>query len=191
MLETRIASSVEADFHERQVSCANEETHPTTKHASAITVSLQQCSDIISRRRPQVDPQADMLAGLQMHMKPNPPAAFPADLRADLDVNHRLDPPALPPIPIDEHYGDAEDNNPLESAYATAYQLRAPGVVKLDSEVAATMRREAAMDDAIFRPRFMLPRTPARELRRFGEYTNGPMIQRHVRKRKREEKDID
>jgi hypothetical protein len=54
---------------------------------------------------------------------------------------------ATPIVEIDEEYTDEH----VQEAYATAYQLRSPGMAQLEPGVADSMRREAAMDDALFR----------------------------------------
>jgi hypothetical protein len=190
MLEASTASLKDGDFHERHVRHPQEEEHLSKKRVSAITVSLQRCSDIISRDHTQVDPQAEMLVGLQMHMKADPPAGFPADLRADLGSKPRETPLAAPEIAIDDHADDDSFEDHIEGAYATAYQMRAAGTTRLESGVADTMRREAAMDDAIFRPNMRL--TMLIERRGTGESVgSGTAVRRDVRKRKRELKDTD
>ena len=191
-LDAGIASSTDGDFHERQVKRAQGEEYLNAKHVSAITVSVQQCSDIIGRDHVRISPQAEMLVGLQMHLKADPPAGIPADLRADLEPGYRPDSPASSAILIDDQLDDAPLIDHIEGAYATAYQLRPQGTARLASGVAETMRREAAMDDAIFRPNLRLTRKMGPERRWDGEHVGTvASVRRNVRKRKRETKDTD
>ena len=185
-LEASVASSSGADFLERQVKRDQEEEHLNTKHASAVAVSLQQYFDIIGQDHTQVDLQAEMLVGLQMHMEADPPTGTPADLRADLAPSCRPGSPAVPAIAVDDDYDDT-----TFAAYATAYQLRPPGTTQLDSGVRNTMRREAAMDDAIFQPLRLTSRKTLIERRIATEDAGAVTVHRNVRKRKRETKDTD
>jgi hypothetical protein len=181
--EESIASSTGSDFLERQVKRDQQEEHLNTKHVSAITVSLQQYSDIIGLDHSQVDPQADMLVGLQMHMDANPPTGTLADLHVDLIPTSCPERPALPPIKVDDN-----DDATFE-AYATAYRLRPPGTTRLDSGVRNTMRQEAAFDDAIFQPLRLTSHKTVFNRRIAAEDVGAVAVLRTVRKRKRETKD--
>jgi hypothetical protein len=182
-------SPADQAFHERQIERLEEDNHLNAEHAAAITLSVQRWCDIIAQDHIQVDAQADMLLGLQMHMTANPASGTPADLRADLEPNHQSDPRISPDVEPDDDASDDPFSANLQEAYATAYQLRVPGT-ELGFAVADTMRREAAMDDAIFRPN-RLRSTSAMliENRRAEECVGAVAVQRTVRKRKREEKD--
>lgn len=183
-------SPTDRGFHERQIERHEEDNYLNAEHAAAITLSVQRWCDIIAQDHIPVDAQADMLLGLQMHMTANPAPGTPTDLRADLERNHQPDPRIPPGVePDDEASGDPFYAN-LQDAYATAYQLRVPGTERLGFVVADTMRREAAMDDAIFRPNRLQSRSVMlTENRRAGECVGAVAVQRSVRKRRREEKD--
>jgi hypothetical protein len=183
-------SPTDQAFHERQIERLEEDNHPNAEHAAAITLSVQRWCDIIAQDHIQVDAQADMLLGLQMHMTANPAPGTPADLRADLEPNHQPDPRIPPGVELDDEASDEPFYANLQDAYATAYQLRVPGTDRLGFVVADTMRREAAMDNAIFRPNRLWSRSAMLiENRRAGDCVGAVAVQRPVRKRRREEKD--
>ena len=179
-------SLTDQGFHERQIECLEEDNHLNTEHA----LSVQQWCDTIVQDHIQVDAQADMLLGHQMHMTASPAPGTPADLRANLEPNYQPDPRIPPGVEVD----DEADGEPfyanLQEAYAMAYQFRVPGMERLSFVIADTIRREAAMDDAIFRPnRLRSTSATLIENRRAGECVGAVAVQRTVRKRKREEKD--
>jgi hypothetical protein len=183
-------SPTDQGFHERQIERLEEDNHLGAGHAAAITLSVQRWCDIIAQDHIQVDAQADMLLGLQMHMTANPAPGTPADLRADLEPNHQPDPRISPDVEPDDEAGDDPFYASLQDEYATAYQLQVPGMERLGFVVADTMRREAAMDDAIFRPnRLQSRRAILIENRRARDCVGEVAVQRSVRKRRREEKD--
>ena len=183
-------SPTDQGFHERQIERLEEDNHLNAEHAAAITLSVQRWCDIIAQDHIQVDAQADMLLGLQMHMTANPAPGTPADLRADLEPNHQPDPRIPPGVEPDDEASDDPYYANLQEAYAMAYQLQVPGTERLGFVVADTMRREAAMDDAIFRPNRLRSRSAMLiENRRAEECVGAVAVQRFVRKRRREEKD--
>jgi hypothetical protein len=182
-------SPTDQGFHERQIERLEEDNHLNAEHAAAITLSVQRWCDIIAQDHIQVDAQADMLLGLQMHMTANPAPGIPADLRADLEPNHQPDPRIPPSMEPDDEASDYPPYANLQDAYATAYQLRVPGTEQLGFVVADTMRREAAMDDAIFRPNRLRSRSAMPiENRRAAECVGVVAVQRSVRKWRRVEK---
>jgi hypothetical protein len=192
MLQASIASSKDGDFHERQVGCAQEETHSTAKHVSALALSVQQYSDIIERNHTQVDPLIETLVGLQADMKDEPPTGIPADLHADLETDCRPCPSAPPEIKVDDEADDAGFADQVEGAYATAYQMRALGIFQLETGIRDTMRREAAMDDAIFRPNLRtMGRIMLSERQVGGQDIAVVSVHKNIRKRKRESKNTD
>lgn len=193
MLQASIASSKDGDFHERQVGCAQEGTHLTAKHASALTLSVQQYSDVIERNHTQVDPLTEILVGLQADRKDDePPTGIPADLHADLEADCRPCPSAPPEIKVDDEADEAAFTDQVEGAYATAYQMRAPGTFQLETGIRDTMRREAAMDDAIFRPNLRtMGRIMLSERQVGGQGIPVVSVHKNIRKRKRESKDTD
>src|SRR5271155_1800406 len=119
-------SPTDQGFHERQIERLEEDNHLNAEHAAAITLSVQRWCDIIAQDHIQVDAQADMLLGLQMHMTANPAPGTPADLRADLEPNHQPDPRIPPGVEPDDEASDDPFYANLQDAYATAYQLQVP-----------------------------------------------------------------
>jgi hypothetical protein len=72
-----------------------------------------------------------------------------------------------------------------------AYQMRSPGTLQLETGVRETMRREATMDDAVFRPNLrarerIMP--PGRQVRGQGIAVASA---HNIRKRKRRDKESD
>src|SRR2546421_9685428 len=124
-------SPTDQGFHERQSERLEEDNHLGAGHAATITLSVQRWCDIIAQDHIQVDAQADMLLGLQMHMTANPAPGTPADLRADLEPNHQPDPRIPPVVEPDDEAGDDPFYASLQDAYATAYQLQVPGTERL------------------------------------------------------------
>jgi hypothetical protein len=189
MLEANIASSRDGDFHERQIESTQEEGHLKTEHDSALTISLQQYSVILGRDHTQVETQAEMLTGIQMDVSADPRTSIPADLRTVLEPNSRRDSQPSPEIKVDE---EADDTRHTEGAYAIAYQLGTPGMIQFDYGLCDAMRREAALDDAIFRPSLRpMKRTALNERRLAGEDATIVSVHRTIRKRKRENKATD
>jgi hypothetical protein len=183
-------SPTDQGFHERQIERLEEDNHLNAEHAAAITLSVQRWCDIIAQDHIQVDAQADMLLGLQTHMTANPAHGTPVDLRADLEPKHQPDPRIPPGVEPDDEASDDPFYANLQDAYATAYQLQIPGMERLGFVVADTMRREAAMNDAIFRPNRLRSRSAILiENRRAGECVGAVAVQRSVRRRRREKKD--
>jgi hypothetical protein len=185
VLKAGSASPKDGGFHGRQVRRPQEGEHLTVKHAAALTHSLLRCSDIMGRVATPVDKPPEILTGLQIYMKADPPAGIPADVRADIEPDQHSRSPVLPIVEIDEGYTDEH----VQEAYATAYQLRSPGTAQLEPGVADSMRREAAMDDALFRPNLwpMRPRVISRP--RNEENVLRVISRKPVRKRKRETKE--
>jgi hypothetical protein len=195
MTPASILPSKDADFPERQLGCAPEEAHLNARHASGLTLSLQRDSDMVARCHAQVDPRTEVLVGLQPDMAVKPPVGIPAHLHADLDPDRPPRPPrpvASPEIKVDDEADEQSFADLVEGAYATAYRMRAPGTSQLESGIRDVMRREAAMDDAIFRPnlramgRIMLP-----ERQVTGQDIHVVTVHKNVRKRKRESKPTD
>lgn len=188
-------ASKDADFPETQLGCAQDETHLNARHASALTLSWQRYFDIVARCHAQVDPRAEALVGLQPDMAVKPPIGIPADLHADLDPDRPSRPPrpvASPEIKVDDEADEHSFADLVEGAYATAYQMRAPGISQLESGIRDVMRREAAMDDAIFRPNLRdLGRIMLSERQVAGEDITVVSVHKNVRKRKREHKYTD
>lgn len=191
-------ASKDADFPDRQLGGTRDEPHSNAGHASTLTLSVQRYSDIIARCHVQVDPRAEVLVGLQPDMAVKPPVGIPADLHADLDPDRPPRPPrpprplASPEIKVDDEADEHFFADLVESAYATAYQMRVPGIAQLESGTRDVMRREAAMDDAIFRPnlramgRIMVP-----ERQGTGQDIHVVSVHKNIRKRKREPKPMD
>jgi hypothetical protein len=187
VLEAGSASSKDGGFHEGQIRRPQEGEHLTIKHAAALTLSMLRCSDTKSRVATPVDTQPEILTGLQTYMKADPPAGIPADVRADIEPDYHPRTLATPIVEIDEEY----TNEHVQEAYATAYQLRSPGVAQLEPGVADSMRREAAMDDALFRPNLWRMRSRAINRLRNEEGDARAVSRKPVRKRKRETKESD
>lgn len=187
VLKAGSTSSGYGGFHGRQVGRPQEGEHLTLRHAAALTHSLQRCSDIMGRVATPVDKKPEILTGLQMHMKADPPTGIPADVRADIEPDQRSRTSVPSIVEIDERYTDEH----VQEAYATAYQLRSPGTAQLEPGVADSMRREAAMDDALFRPSLWQRRPRAIGRPRDEENDVRVMARRPIRKRKRETKESD
>ena len=181
-------SSTDQGFHERQVKCAYEESDLDILHVAGITALVQQCCDVIAQDHPRTDAQAEMLLGLQIYTKANPAPGIPADLHADLEPNQAPSTPHISPVEIDDSVDELPINSCIQDAYATAYRMRSLEMMLLTPVEAETMRREAAMDDAVFRP-FRRSRTVLSESRRTREEVGAVVVQKQIRKRKREEKD--
>jgi hypothetical protein len=168
----------------RQARRPQEGEHLTVKHA-ALTHSLLRCSDIMGSVVTPVDKPPEVPTGLQMYTKADPPAGVLTDVRANIEPDQRsqISTPSI--VEIDEEYTDEH----VQEAYAMAYQLRSPGTGQLEPGVADSMRREAAMDDALFRPNLWPIR--ARVIDRPRNQGNGNRIisRKPVRKRKRETKE--
>jgi hypothetical protein len=121
----------------------------TAKHVSALTLSVQQYSDIIERNHTQVDPLTEILVGLQADIKDDELlTGIPVYLHTNLEADCRPCPSAPPEIKVDDETDEAAFADHVEGAYATTYQMRAPGTFQLETGIRDTMRREAAMDDA-------------------------------------------
>jgi hypothetical protein len=120
-----------------------------------------------------------------MQMKADPPAGIPADVRADIEPDQHSRTPVSSIVEIEEGYNDEH----VQEAYATAYQLRSPGTAQLEPGVADSMRREAAMDDALFRPNLWQIRSRVIGRPRDEEDDARVVSRRSVRKRKREKKE--
>jgi hypothetical protein len=181
-------SPTDQGFYERLMERLERDNHLNAEHAAAMTLSVQRWYDMIAKPHIPVDQQADMLLGLQMDMTANPAPGTPADLGTDLEPIHQPDPDVPPDVEPDDEASD--DAFYFNLAYATAYQLQVPGTERPCFAAADTRRREAAMNDAIFRPN----RLPSRsamliENRRARECVGAVAVQRPVRKRRREEKD--
>jgi hypothetical protein len=185
VLKVGSASSKDGVFHGRQIRRPQEGEHLTIKHAAALTLSMLRCSDTMGRVATPVDKQPEIPTGLQTCVKADPPAGIPADVRADVEPDHHSRTLAAPIIEIDEEYTDEH----VQEAYATAYQLRSPGTAQLEPEVADSMRREAAMDDALFRPNLWRIRSSAINRPRDEEGEARVISRKAVRKRKRETKE--
>jgi hypothetical protein len=183
-------SPADQGFHERQMERREQDNHLNAEHTAAMMLSVQRWCDIIAQHHIPVDQQADMLLGLQMHMTANPAPGTPADLSADLEPMHHPDADVPPGVEPDDEASDGAFYVDLHDAYVTDYQLQVPGTERLGFAIAETMRREAAMNDAVFRPN----RLPSRsamliENRRARDCVGAVAVQRPVRKRRREEKD--
>jgi hypothetical protein len=185
MLKAGSASPKDGSFHGRRVRRPQEGEHLTVKHAATLTHSLLQCSDIMGHVVTPIDKPPEMPTGLRMFMKADPPAGIPTDVRADIERDQHSRIPVPEIVEIDEEYTDEH----VQEAYATAYQLRSPGTAQLEPGVADSMRREAAMDDALFRPNLWQIRS--RVIDRPRNQGNGTRIisRKPVRKRKRETKE--
>ena len=187
VLKTSSASSKDGGSNGRQSGRPQEGEHLAIKHAAALTLSMLRCSNIIGRVATPVDKQPKILTGLQTNTKADPPAGIPADVRADIEPDDHPRALAAPIIEIDEAYTDEY----VQEAYATAYQLRSSGTTQLEPGVADSMRREAAMDDALFRPNLWQKRSRAINRPRDEENDARVIFRRPVRKRKRETKKSD
>jgi hypothetical protein len=181
------SASEDGGSNGRQIRRPQEGEHSTIKHAAALTLSMLRRSDTIGRVATLVDTQPEILTGLQTYMKADPPADIPADVRADIEPDHHSRTLATPIVEIDEEY----TNEHVQEAYATAYQLRPPGTAQLEPGVADSMRREAAMDDALFRPNLWRMRSRAINRSRNEEGGARVISRKPVRKRKRETKGSD
>jgi hypothetical protein len=185
MLKAGNASSKDGGFHGRQIRRPQEGEHLTVEHNAALTLSLLRGSDVMARVATPVDGQPEILTGLQMPMEADSPAGIPADVRADIEPDQYSRTPVSPVGEIDEGYTDED----VEEAYATAYQLRSPGAAQLEPGVADSMRREAAMDDALFRPNLWQIRSRAIGRPRDEEDNTRVISRGPIRQRKRETKD--
>ena len=181
------SASKDGGSNGRQSGRPQEGEHLAIKHAAALTLSMLRCSNIIGRVATPVDKQPKILTGLQTNTKADPPAGIPADVRADIEPDDHPRTLADPIIEIDEAYTDEN----VQEAYATAYQLRSSGTAQLEPGVADSMRREAAMDDALFRPNLWQKRSRAINRPRDEENDARVIFRRPVRKRKRETKKSD
>ena len=190
-LQLHTHSSTDEGFHERQVKCAQEGSDLDILHVAAIATLVQQCCDIIAQDHPRADAQAEMLLGLQIYMKGSPAPGIPADLHADLEPNQRPRTPCVLPLEIDDGADELPINPYIQEVYATAYQMRSVGTMPLNPVEAETMRREAAMDDAVFRPYRRSGMTVLSESRRTREVVGAVTVQKQIRKRKREGKDLE
>jgi hypothetical protein len=181
------SASEDGGSNGRQIRRPQEGEHSAIKHAAALTLSMLRSSDIIGRVATRVDKQPEILTGLQTNTKADPPADIPADVCADIEPDNYPRTLAAPIVEIDEGYTDEY----VQEAYATAYQLRSSGTAQLEPGVADSMRREAAMDDALFRPNLWQIRSRVMNRPR-DEEDNGRVISRRpVRKRKRGTKESD
>lgn len=187
VLKAGSASSKDGGSNERQIGRPQEGEHLAIKHAAALTLSMLRCSNTIGRVATPVDKQPEILTGLQTNTKADPPTGIPADVRADIEPDHHSRTLAAPIVEIDEEYTDEY----VQEAYATAYQLRSSGTTQLEPGVADSMRREAAMDDALFRPNLWRIRSRAINRPRDEEDDTRVISRRPVRKRKRETKGSD
>ena len=171
----------------RQIRRSQEGEHSAIKHAAALTLSMLRCSNIIGPVATRVDKQPEILTGLQTNTKADSPTGILADIRADIEPDNYPRTLAAPIVEIDEGYTDEY----VQEAYARAYQLRSSGTAQLEPGVADSMRREAAMDDALFRPNLWQIRSRVMNRPR-DEEDNGRVISRRpVRKRKRGTKESD
>jgi hypothetical protein len=84
---------------------------------------------------------------------------------------------------------ESEYGEHVQEAYATAYQLRSPVTAQLEPGVADSMRREAAMDDALFRPNLWPIRPMVIDRPRNQGNGTALTFKRPVRMRKRETKE--
>ena len=189
-LHADIDSPADDGFHQRQIEGTKKESHLSAKRVAAITVSVQQYCDVIARDYSPADAQVEVLLGLQMHLQSNPAPGIPADLHVDLETNHEPDrPPFALPYEADDEIDGAAADPCLQGIYATVYQVQIPGTTRIDSLFAETMSREAAMDDALFRPTRWFPRPVPREGRSNGEDGAAISVRKSIRKRKRGEKE--
>ena len=187
VLKAGSASSKDGGSNGRRIRRPQEGEHLAIKHAAALTLSMLRCSNIIGRVATPVDKQPEILTGLQTNTKANPPTGIPADVRADVEPDHHSRTLADPIVEIDEGYTDEH----VQEAYAIAYQLRSSGTAQLEPGVADSMRREAAMDDALFRPNLWQIRSRAINRPRDEEHDARAISRRSIRKRKRETKESD
>jgi hypothetical protein len=148
---------------------------------------MQQSSDIIARNHTHVDPPTETLVGLQADMGAEPLAGTPPHLPVDLGPDCRPRHFAAPEIEVADEADDASFTHHID-AYATAYQMRAPGTLQLEAGVRETMMREAILDDSFFRPNL-------RAMMLAGLQVGGQEIAvasvHNVHKRKRQNKEAD
>jgi hypothetical protein len=179
------ASSKDGSFHGRQIGRPQGGELLTVRHNAALTHSLLQRSDIMGRVATLVDKQPKISTDLQTYMKADPPVGILENVRANIGPDQHSRTPVSSIVEIDEEY----TNEHVHEAYATAYQLRSPGTTQLEPGVVDSMRREAAMDDALFRPSLwqIMPRAIGRP--RNEEKNTRAIARKPVRKRKREIKE--
>lgn len=180
-LEANSASSRDKDSHERQIERAEEDGHLEDKDVPALTISLPKFSVIIGPDHTQADTQAEMLAGLHTDRSADPPVGTPADLSAVLGTISGPCPP-LPPHITPEN--EADNAYGIGATYAALFQLQTPVRSEIGSVLDDTMRREAAMDYAVFRPNL-------ERIKRTRLSDTGATVLKTIRKRKRESKDTD